>query len=323
MMKIMSMFLCLILLASLAAACQAREETWEQYEVYFPVDGGSFKEAFLDTEQVTIQEEENLVDALLARLLQGPSGEGMRRAVPEGASVRGWTLENGVLTVDFTRSYGSLSGIELTLADYSVTMTLSQIPEVTSVVTMVEGDTITYRDHQNLKPEDVILSIHRDKPVERVVTLWVLAQDGQNVTLKHQEQSIVLEEDEGIALAVLYALIECTESEGIAGLPAKADVISAEVKDDICSLDLSASFYELAPEDEPRNSAVLAALTMSLCDLDTVSAVRFLSEGEPAGRYGKLSLTGELERVVQGTLPGAEVGFSASGGQFTPLTGNE
>ena len=52
-------------------------------------------------------------------------------------SLRSWTLNNGLLTVDFSSTYGTLSGIDLTLADYSVVLTLTQLEEVETVMITV------------------------------------------------------------------------------------------------------------------------------------------------------------------------------------------
>ena len=96
-----------------------------------------------------------MVEGLLNSLLSGPSEEGLLRTIPDGVTLRGWTLENGLLTVDFSSRYGSLSGIALTLADYSVVLTLTQLDTVDTVMITAEGDLLSYRDHQRLTAADV------------------------------------------------------------------------------------------------------------------------------------------------------------------------
>ena len=49
-------------------------------------------------------------------------------------------MNNGLLTVDFSSTYGTLSGIDLTLADYSVVLTLTQLEEVETVMITVGGE---------------------------------------------------------------------------------------------------------------------------------------------------------------------------------------
>ena len=80
-------------------------------------------------------------------------------------ALRGWTLEDGLLTVDFSARYASLSGVSLTLADYSVAETLCQLDGVDAVEITAEGDYLPYRDHQRLTGEDV-LSLEEDEAEE-------------------------------------------------------------------------------------------------------------------------------------------------------------
>ena len=92
------------------------------------------------------------VEGLLNLLLAEPESEDLARAIPEGVRVRKWSIHNGLLTVDFSSAYASLSGIDLTLADYSVVLTLTQL--VDTVMITADGEMLSYRDHQRLTAED-------------------------------------------------------------------------------------------------------------------------------------------------------------------------
>jgi germination protein M len=225
-------------------------------------------------------------------VLEGPKSKELSSLIPSDVSVRDWNLKDGVLTVDFSSSYGLLSGIDLTLADYSVTITLSQIPEVLSVVTTVEGDRITYRDHQNLQKSDVSLAIYRGEPVQREVALFFPRTDQKD--LGEESRSIALTEDQSLAVAVLSAMAEGPESEELTAVISKAEILSVEVRDKVCYLNLAASFYSMAPEEERADRLILYALVNTLCELDNISSVRFLSEGEVMERYGTVDLTDPL-----------------------------
>ena len=60
----------------------------------------------------------------------------------------------------------TLSGIDLILADYSIVLTLTQLEEVEAVMITVEGQVISYRDHQRLTPEDVRSAVLQDETME-------------------------------------------------------------------------------------------------------------------------------------------------------------
>ena len=151
----------LLLFAALAAGCsRAAEESAPTYSVYFlsrQVD----RVLALAPEERTLPPDTDPVEGLLTLLLEGPSDEDLTSPIPEGVTLRSWTLADGLLTVDFSARYASLSGVSLTLADYSVAETLCQLDEVEAVEITAEGDYLPYRDHQRLTAEDT-LSLEED-----------------------------------------------------------------------------------------------------------------------------------------------------------------
>ena len=89
-----------------------------------------------------------------AILLEGPESEELTSPFPAGVTLRGWELKDGVVTVDFSARYAALSGVALTLADYSVVDTLCQLETVDAVEITADGDRLTYRDHQRMTASD-------------------------------------------------------------------------------------------------------------------------------------------------------------------------
>ncbi len=138
----------------LLTACGGPAEKEAEYRVYFRALEG---EEALQAELRSLPSGTQPVEGLLALLLAGPESEGLERTIPANVTLRGTSLENGVLTVDFSSRYAGLSGIDLTMADYSVVQTLSQVDGVEAVTITAEGEPIPYRDHQRLTAEDVWL----------------------------------------------------------------------------------------------------------------------------------------------------------------------
>lgn len=66
--------------------------------------------------------------AALEQLLGGCTEPGYRSPIPQGVQLRSCQLTGGMALVDFSQGYEQLSGIDLTMADYCVTLTLSQLP---------------------------------------------------------------------------------------------------------------------------------------------------------------------------------------------------
>lgn len=148
-------WLCLLLLAllgTLLSGCLRRGEV-QGYDIYY-VEQSAGAASALVPEKHPLPSGRPSVEGLVDLLLSRPQRENLTSAIPEGVTLRKWTLYNGLLTVDFTSGYGTLSGIDLTLADYSVVLTLTQLEGVETVMITVDGEMLAYRDHQRLTAED-------------------------------------------------------------------------------------------------------------------------------------------------------------------------
>ena len=97
---------------------------------------------------------EELVDALFS----GPTQGGLTSPFPEGLSLQGWSLEDGLLTLSLSEQYGGLTDISLTVADYCIVLTMSQLDGVEAVEINVAGQPVSYRNHQILTREEAVLS---------------------------------------------------------------------------------------------------------------------------------------------------------------------
>ena len=56
-----------------------------------------------------------------------------------------------------SEQYGGLTDISLTLADYCIVLTLSQVDGVETVEIISAGYTVSYRSHQQLSGEEAVL----------------------------------------------------------------------------------------------------------------------------------------------------------------------
>jgi len=142
--------------ALLLAGCVHSASQGNAYDVYFlSSEADEVPESALMSERRFLMEGEEAVQGLLDCLLAGPVTEELEPAIPAGVTLLSWSLREGLLTVDFSGRYGSLSGVALTLADYSVVLTLSQVEGVETVMITADGDLLSYRDHQGLAAHDV------------------------------------------------------------------------------------------------------------------------------------------------------------------------
>ena len=163
--------LCAALL--LLAACRSGTgpAAESDYVLWFLADAASGHGPALAAEPYpaeTAPGPEELMEALLA----GPGQEGLASPFPGRVSLTGcdWDPERpGTLLIGLSEQYGDLTDISLTLADYCIVLTLSQVEGVETVEIRSEGHSANYRSHQLLAADEAVLRDELARPREETV----------------------------------------------------------------------------------------------------------------------------------------------------------
>lgn len=233
------------------------------------------------------KEPRELAEALMERLLAGPSDTTLKNPIPAGTELLSLELKGAQALVDLTSAYRSLSGVELTLADYAITLTLTQLPQIAVVSITVRGQELAYRDIQTFTPRDVLLSSNEDVIGTVLATLYFLDEEN---ALAAEERTLDLYEGDTQTSAVVRALETGPEDRSLHPVqPEGFQVKSTWLEEDVCYVNLSSTQLETLPEDADLG-LTLEALARSLCSLDTVDEVRFLVDGDFAEEYGGVSI---------------------------------
>ena len=144
----------------LLAACGGREDREEQdFVLYYLLEGEPVHGSALDWEPYPGEADPG-PEELLTALLAGPAQEGLVSPFPRGVSLLSWDWdeeEPGVLRITLSEQYGALTDISLTLADYCIVLTLSQLEEVEGVEIRSGGHSAGYRSHQTLRAGEALL----------------------------------------------------------------------------------------------------------------------------------------------------------------------
>ncbi len=152
--------LLLALLAVLVACGQTPATPSGQstdYALYFQPDSYTAGAALVP-QAVQLPPDISKAEALITALLAGPTEKGLLSPFPNGVTLRSWSLQEGLIHVNLSEEYGGLSGMDLTLADYAIVLTLCQLEEVEGVTITVENDLMPFRYRQTLYPQDVLLT---------------------------------------------------------------------------------------------------------------------------------------------------------------------
>ena len=282
-----------LVLSLLLAACvrSGGTEGENSYTIYYPaaelrdVPGEDAIVArtvqLPDTDTLT---QEELAQRLLERLLADAPDAGVRAPMPGGTTLLSLSVLGNWARVDFSRQYARLAGIDLTLADYCVTLTLTQLDGVNAVSITSGGRELPYRETQTLTAADPLLSMREDALRPITVSLYFL--DPTSGALRAEKRALALYEGQTRVNALLEALAQGPESDALAALlPEEFTVLSARVEEGTCYLNL--------PSDadlgiSPRQT--VESLVLSLCSLDTVERVQIVVDGEIAAQLNGVNV---------------------------------
>lgn len=107
---------------------------------------------------------------LISALLSGPSDEDLTSPFPKGVILESWKFDKKDptnLKLKMSEQYNDLTDISLTLADYCIVLTVSQLPGVETVEITSGSYSTSYRSHQLLRADEVEL----EDPLAKTVPL--------------------------------------------------------------------------------------------------------------------------------------------------------
>lgn len=295
--RYLALLACILLISSCAwQDTEDAPETDTPYVLYFQeqdlekaAGSGVLRKtasSLLTTEHL---ETEELAQALVTELLVGPMDETLKRTIPVGTTLQSLHIEGTCAVVDLSTAYGLLSGIELTIADQSIALTLTQVPEILSVKITVGGVELAYRDKQIFTGRDVLLAPAGDVVSTVEVTLYFLDEQKELVPVK---STLDLYEGDTQVNAVIKAMERTPEEKSLVSVfPEGFRTGAVWLEDDVCYVNLISGLAELLAEDA-QIDVTIDALGKALCSLESVAEVRFLVDGEYSAYYGFKYITG-------------------------------
>ena len=290
----MKRFLCLALCALLLAGCgSAGVQTAEEnvYRLYFAVDdltaaqgGDAIGAETIPVTGIDPLPAREMAQALMEKLLRGPTDVTLRSPFPAGTALRDVELRGQHATVDLSAAYGSLSGVRLSIADYCIALTLTQLPEITVVSVTVDGQSLAYRTSQNFTARDVLLSSGGDVVSTVEVTLYFPGSDGK---LWGEMRTLELYEGDTQARAVIAGLMSGPESKELSpALPEDFTFLSVWTEEGVCYLNLPSSLLQGGLSSPETQWMAVQALVNSLCTVDTVDSVQLMVDGAVWSYFG-------------------------------------
>lgn len=283
MKKLMFLLAALLLLGS----CGGMEQA-EGMRLWFPVNLDSPRHIAQAVAWKTAAVGTGTVESLVSELLSGPGEDGLSVLFPEGTRLVDWKLKDGELSLKFSEEYSALSGADLTLADYCLVLTLCQLEQVDRVC-ILTGD-----GERVLSPEDVIFTGAEEEPRQISVALYFPRALGKGLGFETRE--LTLTEDDDLYVMIAEALVKGpTDPDLQTYLPSGGVLLNTWVDDGICYVNFSSDFLIHAPGGEQERNLLLYSVVDTMGNLDSVTAVQLLVEGDRLPEFGGVETSLPLE----------------------------
>ncbi|MEG1190647.1 MAG: GerMN domain-containing protein [Oscillospiraceae bacterium] len=250
-------------------------------------DGGRL----LGSEEISLSDSADPVLGLVYALSRAPGDEKLTSALPKGVKILDAVLDGDTVTVYMNKAYLDLSGIQKTLADFCITLSMCSLKQVNYTSICVGSELITER----LSSEDALLFDGVTSPDKVQIKLY-FPKLSENL-LSAEYRSITLNEDNSPEREILDELLRGTENPLLrSAIPKDTVLLSAYTQDGICTVSLSKAFLSegrLSPEEA---KLAVYSLVNSLTNLAGIESVKILIEGAEVQSIGKLDLSRPLER---------------------------
>ena len=277
--------LALVLLA--LAGCGVVQKEQEGLRLYYAASldthrgGDAIDSVTIDWDELPQGDQVARAESVLALLMGMCQEKGFQSPIPDGTTLRSVTIIGGTACVDFSGSYGQLSGMALTIADYCVALSLTQLDGIYAVRITVNEQELAYRDNDLFLAGDVLLTSMDDVVRTLTARLYFPNSDG---VLTAEERLLTQYEGQSAADVVLSALGDGPSGDDLQPLAEKGlSGMTVRMDNGVCQLNVASASTEELEDDTARQ--LLLCVTQSLQSLEGISSVQLYIDGTYAETY--------------------------------------
>ena len=277
--------LALVLLA--LAGCGVVQKEQEGLRLYYAASldthrgGDAIDSVTIDWDELPQGDQVARAESVLALLMGMCQEKGFQSPIPAGTTLRSVTIIGGTAWVDFSGSYGQLSGMALTIADYCVALSLTQRDGIYAVRITVNEQELAYRDNDLFLAGDVLLTSMDDVVRTLTARLYFPNSDGD---LTAEERLLTQYEGQSAADVVLSALGDGPSDDDLQPLAEKGlSGMTVRMDNGVCQLNVASASMEELGDDTARQ--LLLCVTQSLQSLEGISSVQLYIDGTYAETY--------------------------------------
>ncbi|MCM1266790.1 MAG: GerMN domain-containing protein [Bacteroidales bacterium] len=211
-----------------------------------------------------------------------------------------YTLDNGLLTLDFDERYRDLRGAREVLVRASIVRTVTQVKQVESVAFTVKGEQLVDQAGVAIgvmNADSFIENAGNEiNAYEKVDLRLYFANESGDYLVEESRRNVVYNSNISLEKLVVEKLVEGPMAEGAyPTINPATKVLSVTVKDGTCYVNLSGEF--LNQTYNVTSDVTIYSITNSLVELTNVNRVQIAVDGETDISYReKLSLNNVFER---------------------------
>ena len=234
--------------------------------------------------------DQKLIKELVDALQEKPAKDGNQALLSNGISIKTYTLENGLLTLNLSGEYGELARPQEVLVRAGLVRTFVQVPEVERVTLLIDGDPLKDskgREIGTMTADSFLENSGREIYQYQYATLTLYFANAEGTDLVAEERVVEVNANQTREKTVLEQLIAGPEEKGsVATIPIGTKIKDVTTTDDgTCYVNLSEEFVLKHTGGEREELLTIYSIVNSLCKLDQIDRVQFLVEGKKLDTY--------------------------------------
>lgn len=284
---------------NIAPVSTSEEEYFQKKaSVYYSNDKGTY----LIKKDIDISDKKGneILSTVMEKLIEGPSDETLKSALRSGTKCL-WIRENsGCAEVNLSKEFYNEENLADVIAVGAVVKSLCSVNYIDRVKIFVEDIPLTDdtgNEIGELKDSDFVFDADAlDKDEENVVLYF---SDTNAEHLVPEIRKITIAKGDVMEKIIVSELIEGPSDENkTATIPSGTKIISVETKDGVCFVNLSKEFVTRNMGGTTSEILAVYSIVNSLTELNGVTKVQFLIDGEKRNEYIHIMFSEPFERDI-------------------------
>lgn len=286
--KCISIILAMVLVLSMVGCSESTSKKTAELSIYY-IDTSGTK---LNTEEFKTKEtvDNKIINNLLEKLSQNGSKKRNKRTIPKNVIINGFSLADGIITVDFNEAYNDIKNEQEIFVRAGLVLTLIQLSAVKGIQITVDGKPFEKIGDKALGVMDAssfVSSLRGDDNIfaKGDFILYFANEDGNSLkryNLKEANYGSMSKEE-----FIVRTLIDGPKKRGYTETFSESvKVNSVMTSENICYVDFDSTF--LNQQSEVSDEMVIYSLVNSLSELNEVHKVQITVNGSTDNMYHRM-----------------------------------